>query len=65
MGWAIGRPVAASIGLAIISPLISYLLLHRLYPKYWERYVTRYGDNAALLVGTCVLLAHVAAYVGE
>jgi hypothetical protein len=65
LSWTIGRPVVASFLLAIISPVVSYLFLGRLYPKYWEPHILRWGDKAALLVGICVLLAHVAVYVPE
>jgi hypothetical protein len=60
LAWAIGRPLVASLAMAIVSPLIAYLVLKPIYSTYVEQHVLNRGVNVALLIGICVLLSHLA-----
>jgi hypothetical protein len=52
--------VVASLAMAIVSPLVVYLVFKPIYSTYIEQHVLHRGVSATLLIGICVLLSHLA-----
>ncbi|KAK4697402.1 hypothetical protein P7C70_g8219, partial [Phenoliferia sp. Uapishka_3] len=63
LGWTIGRPIVASIALAIGSPAVAFLVARPLFRRFAEASVINLGHNAALFIGVVVLSAFLSMYV--
>lgn len=58
LGWTIGRPVVASVGMAVVTPLVTRWLFQPLFRvRKVERLVQRGGRAAELFLGVAVLCA--------
>lgn len=57
LGWTIGRPIVASVAMAIVGPAVAFLVARPLYRTFAERRIAQLGANAALLIGVVVLSA--------
>ncbi|KAI5477045.1 solute:hydrogen antiporter [Pseudohyphozyma bogoriensis] len=55
LGWTIGRPVLASILLAVVGPALAFVVARPVYQRYLERRVNGAGPNAQLAIGVLVL----------
>lgn len=61
LGWTIGRPIVASVAMAVVGPLVTFYLARPLWRRTsLEKWCERGGPNAQLFVGTSVLVAHLA-----
>ncbi|GAA5995332.1 hypothetical protein JCM11641_006442 [Rhodosporidiobolus odoratus] len=67
LGWTIGRPVVASIGMAVVTPLVIRWIASPLLRLYkFERLIEKGGRKAELFMGVAVLSAFlaIACYTG-
>lgn len=61
LGWTIGQPIVASIGMAVVGPLFTFYVARPLFRRsLLESWVEKGGRNAQLLIGVAVLCAHLA-----
>ncbi|KAL4800379.1 Cation/H+ exchanger [Aspergillus venezuelensis] len=66
LGWLIGRPIVASIGMAIVTPLVTKFLFAPLFRRYIEHHFARFDHISNIVLMTlslCAFLA-IAAYTG-
>ncbi|KAL4740257.1 Cation/H+ exchanger [Aspergillus similis] len=66
LGWLIGRPIVASIGMSIVTPLVTKYLFAPLFRRYIENHFARYDHISNILLMALVLCAFIsiAAYTG-
>lgn len=66
LGWLIGRPILASALMAIITPVLSKLVLAPFFRKYIENRFSRYdhASNIGLMVLVLSAFISIAAYAG-
>ncbi|RAL14326.1 cation:proton antiporter [Aspergillus homomorphus CBS 101889] len=66
LGWLIGRPIVASIGMAIVTPLVTKYLFAPLFRRYIEDHFARYDhvSNICLMVLVLCAFLTIAAYTG-
>ena len=57
LGWTVGRPVLASMAMAILGPVVTFLVARPLFRKFGERKIGELGRKAELFIGVCVLSA--------
>ncbi|BGP12320.1 hypothetical protein JCM10213v2_000233 [Rhodosporidiobolus nylandii] len=61
LGWTIGRPVVASVGMAVIAPLVALYLARPLFrARRVQGLVEKGGRSAELFIGVAVLCAFLA-----
>ncbi|KAL4947463.1 CPA2 familytransporter [Aspergillus filifer] len=66
LGWLIGRPIVASIGMALVTPLVTKFLFAPLFRRYIEHHFARFDHISNIILMTlslCAFLA-IAAYTG-
>ncbi|OGM49010.1 CPA2 familytransporter [Aspergillus bombycis] len=66
LGWIIGRPIVASVAMAILTPLVTKFLFAPIFRKYIEFHFARYDHISNIILMTLVLCAFIsiAAYTG-
>ncbi|OJZ92068.1 hypothetical protein ASPFODRAFT_201883 [Aspergillus luchuensis CBS 106.47] len=66
LGWLIGRPIVASIGMAIVTPLVTKYLFAPLFRRYIEYHFARFDHISNIILMILVLCAFIsiAAYTG-
>ncbi|KAL4973557.1 Cation/H+ exchanger [Aspergillus desertorum] len=66
LGWLIGRPIVASIGMSIVTPLVTKYLFAPLFRRYIENHFARYDHISNIILMALVLCAFtsIAAYAG-
>ncbi|KAB8271168.1 Sodium/hydrogen exchanger family-domain-containing protein [Aspergillus minisclerotigenes] len=66
LGWIIGRPIVASVGMAIVTPIVTKFLFAPIFRKYIEFHFARYDHISNIILMTLVLCAFIsiAAYTG-
>ncbi|CAL00650.1 uncharacterized protein An02g06520 [Aspergillus niger] len=66
LGWLIGRPIVASIGMAIVTPLVTKFLFAPLFRRYIEYHFARFDHISNIILMILVLCAFIsiAAYTG-
>ncbi|KAE8372484.1 Cation/H+ exchanger [Aspergillus bertholletiae] len=66
LGWIIGRPIVASFGMAIVTPLVTKFLFAPIFRRYVEFHFARYDHISNIILMTLVLCAFIsiAAYTG-
>ncbi|KAL4813492.1 Cation/H+ exchanger [Aspergillus spinulosporus] len=66
LGWLIGRPIVASIGMSIVTPLATKYLFAPLFRRYIENHFARYDHISNIMLMALVLCAFIsiAAYTG-
>ncbi|KAE8137291.1 Na+/H+ exchanger family protein [Aspergillus pseudotamarii] len=66
LGWIIGRPIVASVGMAIVTPVVTKFLFAPIFRKYIEYHFARYDHISNIILMTLVLCAFIsiAAYTG-
>jgi Kef-type K+ transport system membrane component KefB len=66
LGWLIGRPIVASIGMSIVTPLVTKYLFAPLFRRYIENHFARYDHISNIVLMALVLCAFIsiAAYTG-
>lgn len=60
IGWIIGRPIVASLAMAICTPLLTKFLLSPLFRRYLEVHFARLGHPANMALMAAVLSAFIA-----
>ncbi|KAB8207182.1 Sodium/hydrogen exchanger family-domain-containing protein [Aspergillus parasiticus] len=66
LGWIIGRPIVASVAMAILTPIVTKFLFAPIFRKYIEFHFARYDHISNIILMTLVLCAFIsiAAYTG-
>ncbi|KAL2851337.1 Sodium/hydrogen exchanger family-domain-containing protein [Aspergillus pseudodeflectus] len=66
LGWLIGRPIVASIAMAIVTPIVTKYLFAPLFRNYIEHHFARYDhiSNIVLMVLVLCAFISIAAYAG-
>ncbi|KAL2782632.1 Sodium/hydrogen exchanger family-domain-containing protein [Aspergillus keveii] len=66
LGWLIGRPIVASVAMAIVTPIVTKYIFAPLFRKYIEYHFARYDHISNLVLMILVLCAFIsiAAYAG-
>ncbi|KAL3464604.1 Na+/H+ exchanger family protein [Aspergillus heterothallicus] len=66
LGWLIGRPIVASIAMAIVTPIVTKYIFAPLFRNYIEYHFARYDHISNIVLMTLVLCAFIsiAAYAG-
>ncbi|KAE8166069.1 Cation/H+ exchanger [Aspergillus tamarii] len=66
LGWIIGRPIVASVAMAIVTPIVTKFLFAPIFRKYIEYHFARYDHISNIILMTLVLCAFIsiAAYTG-
>ena len=66
LGWLIGRPIVASIAMAIITPIVTKFFFAPIFRRYIENYFARYDHISNIILMTLTLSAFIsiAAYTG-
>ncbi|KAB8234021.1 cation:proton antiporter [Aspergillus alliaceus] len=66
LGWIIGRPIVASAGMAIVTPLVTKFIFAPFFRKWIEYHFARYDHISNIILMTLVLCAFIsiAAYTG-
>ncbi|GMG02463.1 unnamed protein product [Aspergillus oryzae var. brunneus] len=66
LGWIIGRPIVASVAMAIVTPIVTKFLFAPIFRKYIEFHFARYDHISNIILMTLVLCAFIsiAAYTG-
>jgi Kef-type K+ transport system membrane component KefB len=66
LGWIIGRPIVASIAMAILTPIFTKFVFAPIFRRYIERPFARYDHVSNILLMVLVLCAFIsiAAYTG-
>ncbi|KAJ5121613.1 uncharacterized protein N7515_009574 [Penicillium bovifimosum] len=60
LGWLIGRPIVASIGMAIVTPIVTKWVFAPLFRKYIEYHFARFDHISNIILMILVLSAFVA-----
>lgn len=60
LGWTIGRPLLASVGVALVGPAVAFLVAGPLFRRFGEARFVSLRSNAALFLGVAVLSAFLA-----
>ncbi|KAJ5558963.1 hypothetical protein N7535_009164 [Penicillium sp. DV-2018c] len=60
LGWLIGRPIVASIGMAIVTPIVTKWLFAPIFRKYVEHHFARFDHISNIILMILVLSAFVA-----
>ncbi|KAL4943047.1 hypothetical protein BDV06DRAFT_190889 [Aspergillus oleicola] len=66
LGWLIGRPIVASIGMSLVTPLVTKFLFAPLFRRYIEHHFARFDHISNIILMTlslCAFLA-IAAFTG-
>ncbi|KAL2869075.1 cation:proton antiporter [Aspergillus lucknowensis] len=66
LGWLIGRPIVASIAMAIVTPLVTKYLFAPIFQRYVEHHFAQYDHISNIVLMTLVLCAFIsiAAFTG-
>ncbi|KAG2419943.1 hypothetical protein HFD88_004740 [Aspergillus terreus] len=66
LGWLIGRPIVASIGMAIVTPVVTKYLFAPVFRRFIEHHFARYDHISNIILMTLSLSAFItiAAYTG-
>lgn len=66
LGWIIGRPIVASVAMAIVTPIVTKFLFAPIFRKYIEFHFARYDHISNIILMTLVLCAFIsiAAFTG-
>ncbi|BCS21561.1 cation:proton antiporter [Aspergillus puulaauensis] len=66
LGWLIGRPIVASIGMAIVTPVVTKYLFAPVFRRYIENHFARYDHISNIVLMALVLCAFIsiAAFTG-
>lgn len=66
LGWLIGRPIVASVAMAVLTPVLSKFILAPFFRRYIERRFAMYdhASNIALMVLVLAAFISIAAYAG-
>ncbi|OJJ08297.1 hypothetical protein ASPVEDRAFT_66342 [Aspergillus versicolor CBS 583.65] len=66
LGWLIGRPIVASIGMAIVTPIVTKYLFAPVFRRYIENHFARYDHISNIVLMALVLCAFIsiAAFTG-
>ncbi|KAL4786942.1 Cation/H+ exchanger [Aspergillus varians] len=66
LGWLIGRPIVASIGMAIVTPIVTKYLFAPIFRRYIENHFARYNHISNIILMALVLSAFIsiAAFTG-
>ncbi|RDW64436.1 cation:proton antiporter [Aspergillus mulundensis] len=66
LGWLIGRPIVASLGMSIVTPLVTKYVFAPLFRRYIENHFARYDHISNIVLMALVLCAFIAiaAYTG-
>ncbi|GES64608.1 sodium/hydrogen exchanger [Aspergillus terreus] len=66
LGWLIGRPIVASIGMAIVTPVVTKYLFAPIFRRFIEHHFARYDHISNIILMTLSLSAFItiAAYTG-
>ncbi|TKA74451.1 hypothetical protein B0A55_05072 [Friedmanniomyces simplex] len=66
LGWLIGRPIVASIAMAVVTPVLSKFVLAPVFRKFIQGRLARYGHRSNIVLMILVLCAFIsiAAYSG-
>ncbi|KAL4861280.1 hypothetical protein BDV12DRAFT_208166 [Aspergillus spectabilis] len=66
LGWLIGRPIVASIGMAIVTPIVTKYLFAPLFRRFIEYHFARFDHISNIILMTLVLCAFIsiAAFTG-
>ncbi|RDH26816.1 Cation/H+ exchanger [Aspergillus welwitschiae] len=66
LGWLIGRPIVASIAMAIVTPIMTKFFFAPIFRRYIENYFARYDhiSNIILMILSLSLFISIAAYTG-
>ena len=61
LGWTIGRPIVASIGMCLISPLVIWYILRPIFnTRRVKSWVEKGGKSLKLFIGVSILSAYLA-----
>lgn len=60
LGWTVGRPVLASVAMAILGPVVAFFVARPLFGRFGGRKMAELGRKAELFIGVCVLSAFLA-----
>ncbi|CAG8071446.1 unnamed protein product [Penicillium nalgiovense] len=60
LGWLIGRPIVASIGMAIVMPIVTKWMFAPFFRKFIEHRFARYDHISNIILMTLVLSAFIA-----
>jgi len=64
LGWTIGRPIVASVGMCLISPVVILFILKPIFAtRKVKEWVDKGGKGIKLFLGVAVLNAYLAMYV--
>ncbi|GAB1214001.1 hypothetical protein ATERTT37_003157 [Aspergillus terreus] len=66
LGWLIGRPIVASIGMAIVTPVVTKYLFAPIFRRFIEHHFARYDhiSNIILMTLSLSVFITIAAYTG-
>ncbi|KAL2858571.1 Cation/H+ exchanger [Aspergillus pseudoustus] len=66
LGWLIGRPIVASVAMAIVTPIVTKYIFAPLFRKYIEYHFARYDHISNIILMVLVLCAFlsISAYAG-
>ncbi|KAL5356148.1 Cation/H+ exchanger [Aspergillus floccosus] len=66
LGWLIGRPIVASIGMAVVTPVVTKYLFAPIFRRFIEHHFARYDHISNIILMTLSLSAFItiAAYTG-
>ncbi|KAL4914328.1 hypothetical protein BDW62DRAFT_190580 [Aspergillus aurantiobrunneus] len=66
LGWLIGRPIVASIGMSIVTPIVTKYLFAPIFRRYIENHFARYDHISNIILMALVLCAFIsiAAFTG-
>lgn len=66
LGWLIGRPIVASIAMAIVTPIVTKYLFAPIFRRFIERHFARFDHISNIILMTLSLSAFItiAAYAG-
>lgn len=66
LGWLIGRPIVASIAMAILTPILAKWFFAPVFRRYIEHHFARFDHISNIILMTLVLCAFIsiAAYTG-
>ncbi|KAJ5643449.1 Cation/H+ exchanger [Penicillium longicatenatum] len=59
LGWLIGRPIVASIAMAIVTPIVTKWLFAPLFRRYIEHHFARFDHISNIILMTLVLSAFI------
>ncbi|QMW36980.1 hypothetical protein G4B11_000216 [Aspergillus flavus] len=66
LGWLIGRPIAASVGMALVTPIVTKFFFAPMFRRYIEYHFARFDHISNIILMVLVLSAFIsiAAYTG-